>query len=84
MSKQYKEFKICKGCGKRFKSLHGLRLYCDYCKYGLDSTDKSQSKQWELKKKKLGVKQLQQVENNAVSMLSLASIVYTTSSRGKW
>jgi len=29
---EYKVFRICRGCNKRFQVSHKLRLYCDSCR----------------------------------------------------
>jgi Zn finger protein HypA/HybF involved in hydrogenase expression len=30
--KEYKKIIHCKGCGDKFRVLHGLRMYCEKCK----------------------------------------------------
>jgi hypothetical protein len=32
LCKKFKIFRICKGCNKKFRIPHKLRIYCDKCK----------------------------------------------------
>lgn len=35
----YRQFRVCRGCGKRYENKHGLRRYCDTCKAYNDCKD---------------------------------------------